>query len=76
MGRQTDRLDLRIDPELREAIEQIAAARDRSVAWIVRDALKRYAEQEAGQPMSREQALAMRGAHTITEVPGDTRPSS
>lgn len=28
----------------------------------------------AGQPMSREEALAMRGAHAISEVAEDTRP--
>lgn len=28
----------------------------------------------AGQPMTREEALAMRGAHAITEVPEDTLP--
>jgi Arc/MetJ family transcription regulator len=28
----------------------------------------------AGQPMSREEALAMRGAHAIDELPADTRP--
>jgi len=28
----------------------------------------------AGQPMSREEALAMRGAHAIDELPVDTRP--
>lgn len=26
----------------------------------------------AGQPMTRDEALAMRGAHAITEVPEDT----
>jgi len=46
MARQTERLDLRIDLELREAVEQIAQAKDRSVAWVVRDALKRYVQQE------------------------------
>jgi predicted transcriptional regulator len=48
MVRQTERLDLRIEPELREAIERIALAKDRPVAWVVRDALKRYVEQEPG----------------------------
>jgi len=48
MGRQTARFDLRIDPELLEAIERIALAKDRSIAWVVRDALRRYAEQEHG----------------------------
>jgi Arc/MetJ family transcription regulator len=28
----------------------------------------------AGQPMSKQEALAMRGAHAIDELPADTRP--
>ena len=28
----------------------------------------------AGQPMTREEALQMRGAHAIDEIPADTRP--
>ncbi|MGH9126330.1 MAG: type II toxin-antitoxin system VapB family antitoxin [Acidimicrobiales bacterium] len=28
----------------------------------------------AGQPMTRDEALAMRGAHAIGKVPADTRP--
>jgi Arc/MetJ family transcription regulator len=28
----------------------------------------------AGQPMTREEALAMRGAHAIGKVPADARP--
>jgi Arc/MetJ family transcription regulator len=28
----------------------------------------------AGQPMSREEALAMRGVHAIGEIPADTAP--
>jgi Arc/MetJ family transcription regulator len=28
----------------------------------------------AGQPMTREEALAMRGAHAIDEPPADTQP--
>ena len=30
----------------------------------------------AGQPMSRQEALAMRGAHAIGEVPEDTAPAT
>ena len=30
----------------------------------------------AGQPMTREEALAMRGAHAIDEVPADVPPAS
>lgn len=28
----------------------------------------------AGQPMTRDEALAMRGAHAISEIPADTPP--
>jgi Arc/MetJ family transcription regulator len=28
----------------------------------------------AGQPMTREEALGMRGAHAIDEIPADMRP--
>jgi hypothetical protein len=30
--------------------------------------------EDSGQPMTREQALAMRGAHAIGEVPADSGP--
>lgn len=30
----------------------------------------------AGQPMTREEALAMRGTHAIDEVPADVPPAS
>jgi Arc/MetJ family transcription regulator len=30
----------------------------------------------AGQPMSREEALAMHGAHAIEEIPADTGPAA
>ena len=30
----------------------------------------------AGQPMSREEALAMQGAHAIAELPADTAPAA
>jgi predicted transcriptional regulator len=46
--RHTDKLNLRIDPALRAKIEQITEAKDRSVAWVVREALTRYVEQEHG----------------------------
>ena len=44
----TDKLNLRIDPELLAAIERIAQTNDRSIAWVVRDALTRYVHQEHG----------------------------
>lgn len=39
---------MRIDPELLEAVEKIAGAKERPVAWVVREALKRYVQEESG----------------------------
>jgi predicted DNA-binding protein len=50
MARQSARFDLRLYPELREAAEKIAKAQDRTLAWVLRDALERYIrEQEISQ---------------------------
>ena len=43
---QTDMMHLRIEPGLRAAVVLIAVAKDRTVAWVVRDALKRYVQDE------------------------------
>jgi predicted transcriptional regulator len=42
----TEKLNFRIDPALRAEIERIAETKDRPVAWVIRDALARYADQE------------------------------
>lgn len=38
--------------------------------------LRRGPAQAPAQPMTREEALGMRGAHAITELPGDTPPTA
>ncbi len=38
------------------------------------EAVELALRQLAGQPMSRQEALAMRGARAIDELPADTRP--
>jgi predicted transcriptional regulator len=46
MVRQSARFDLRLDQELKDALEHVAQVKDRSSAWVVRDALRRYLTQE------------------------------
>jgi hypothetical protein len=43
---QSVKLNVRMEPSLRASITLIAAAKDRTVAWVVRDALKRYVQEE------------------------------
>jgi predicted transcriptional regulator len=50
MARQSARFDLRLDQELKDALERVAQVKDRSSAWVVRDALRRYLTQEHALP--------------------------
>lgn len=40
------------------------------------DAVDFALRQVAGQPMTKDEALAMRGTHAIDEIPGDDPPPS
>lgn len=52
----------------------LAAIMDRHGARTKTEAVDLALRHLAGQPMTREQALAMRGAHAIGELPADTPP--
>jgi len=52
--------------KLREAVEGALEGKQEAVELALRHL--------AGQPMSREEALAMRGAHAIDEPPADESP--
>lgn len=62
------RTNIEIEETYVEAIMDRYGARTKTEA--VELALRHF----AGQPMTREQALAMRGAHAIGEFPPDTPP--
>jgi Arc/MetJ family transcription regulator len=52
----------------------LQAVMDRYGLRTKTDAVELALRHLAGQPMTREEALAMRGAHAIAEIPEDTRP--
>jgi Arc/MetJ family transcription regulator len=54
----------------------VEAIMDRFGVRTKTDAVDLALRHLAGQPMSRDEALAMRGAHTIGDIPEDAGPSS
>lgn len=56
--------------------ESLRAVMDRYGLQTKTEAVDLALRHLAGQPMTREEALAMRGAHAITEVPADTGPGA
>lgn len=54
--------------------DYVQAIMDRYGVHTKTEAVQLALRHLAGQPMTREQALAMRGAHAIDEVPVDVAP--
>jgi Arc/MetJ family transcription regulator len=52
----------------------VQAVMDRYNLRTMTEAVELALRHLAGQPMSRQEALAMRGAHAIDEPPADTPP--
>ena len=48
---------LEIDDELKSRIQHLAAARDRSANWVMREAIKQYVDREEGRERFRQEAL-------------------
>ncbi|MGI8937918.1 MAG: type II toxin-antitoxin system VapB family antitoxin [Iamia sp.] len=53
----------------------VKAIMDRFAVHTKTEAVDLALRHLAGQPMSRDQALAMRGAHAIGDVPADAAPT-
>jgi Arc/MetJ family transcription regulator len=56
--------------------DHVAAIMDRYGVRTKTEAVALALRHLAGRPMTREEALAMRGAHAIGEPPRDTPPAS
>jgi Arc/MetJ family transcription regulator len=54
--------------------DYVEAIMDRYGVRTKTDAVELALRHLAGQPMTREQALSMRGAHAIADVPAETAP--
>jgi Arc/MetJ family transcription regulator len=55
--------------------EHLRAVMDRFGVHTKTEAVDLALRHLAGQPMTRQQALAMRGAHAIGDVPADSGPA-
>jgi Arc/MetJ family transcription regulator len=64
----TSRTNIELDDD------RVAAIMDRYGVRTKTAAVDLALRHLAGQPMTRDDALAMRGAHAITEVPADVSP--
>ena len=49
---------LKIDDELKGRVQQLAAQRDRSPHWIMREAIRQYVEHEEARESFRQEAMA------------------
>lgn len=57
---------LKIDDELKGRVQQLAALRDRSPHWIMREAIKQYVEHEEARESFRQEAMASWTAYRET----------
>lgn len=49
---------LKLDPEIKERVQRLAAARDRSAHWLMREAILQYVEREERREQFKQEALA------------------
>jgi len=49
---------LKLDPQVKERVQQLAAARRRSAHWVMRDAIDQYLEREERAEQMHKDALA------------------
>ena len=53
----THPLAIKLDPDMRAQIKALAAARDRSTHWLLREAIAEYVEREERRESLRQDAL-------------------
>lgn len=57
---------LKLDDTMRDRIQQLAALRDRSAHWIMREAIRQYVEREEARESFKAEALASWAAYQET----------
>lgn len=66
----------RVRTNIEIEVDYVTAIMDRFGVHTKTEAVDLALRHLAGQPMSHEEALAMRGAQAIGEIPEDTAPTS
>ena len=54
----TSTTSLKLDPEIKDRIQRLAAARRRSAHWVMREAVEQYVEREEKRQQFHQDALA------------------
>jgi predicted transcriptional regulator len=49
---------LKLDNEMKERVQRLASARQRSAQWLMREAIEQYVEREERRQKTREDAMA------------------
>ena len=57
---------IKLDEVLKDRIQQLAATRDRSAHWIMREAIKQYVDREEARESFKDEALASWDAYRET----------
>jgi predicted transcriptional regulator len=57
---------LKLDNEIKERVQRLAAARRRSPHWVMREAIEQYVEREEKREQLRQDALARWGHYQTT----------
>ena len=57
---------LKLDEALKGRVQQLAASRERSAHWIMREAIKQYVEREEARESFKNEALASWAAYRET----------
>ena len=56
-GSKVETTSLKLDPKMKERVQQLAATRRRSPHWIMREAVEQYVEREEIREQLRQSAL-------------------
>lgn len=57
---------LKIDPEIKQRVQRLAQARNRSAHWLMREAVEQYVEREEKREAFRQAALTAWAAYQET----------
>jgi predicted transcriptional regulator len=62
----TSTTSLKLDPEIKDRVQRLAAARRRSAHWVMREAVEQYVEREEKRQQFHQDALAAWAGYQAT----------
>ena len=62
----TSTTSLKLDPEIKDRVQRLAAARRRSAHWVMREAVEQYVDREERRQQFQQDALATWASYQAT----------